>query len=127
MPWTTRKTRTAQAASAALIVAATLATTASPATAQDPAVDRNRVMHGFVLDDGELTLINVPGASSTQVNAISDHGEITGFYTDPPMQTQARGAAAATWVAMPPGDPHALVDMWRLPNRVVPDPSRRVP
>ncbi len=82
---------------------------------------------GFVLDDGELTLINVPGASSTQVNAINDHGEVTGFYTDPPMQTQARGGAAATSLAMPPGEPHALVDMWRLPNRFVPDPRRRVP
>ncbi len=82
---------------------------------------------GYLLDDGELTMINVPGASSTQISAINDHGEMTGFYTDPPMQTQARGGAAATPLAVPPGDPHALVDMWRLPNRVVPDPRGRVP
>jgi hypothetical protein len=80
MPWTTRKTRSAQAASVAIIVAVTLAMTATPATAQDPAIERSRVMHGFVLDDGEFDRFDVPGASHTVGSDITNRGTVVGAY-----------------------------------------------
>jgi uncharacterized membrane protein len=38
--------------------------------------------HGFLLDHGTFTLIDVPGASETQARGINDKGQIVGLYFD---------------------------------------------
>ena len=36
--------------------------------------------HGFVLNNGVYTTVNVPGAVDTQINSINAKGEIVGIY-----------------------------------------------
>ena len=38
--------------------------------------------HGFVLQNGELTRIDIPGARVTNVLGINAHGDVAGGYTD---------------------------------------------
>ena len=39
-------------------------------------------IHGFLLDDGEFTTIDAPGAINTNASDINDRGEIVGFFLD---------------------------------------------
>jgi hypothetical protein len=39
------------------------------------------VLHGFVYDDGTFTTVDPPGATSTSIRAINDHGEVSGYYS----------------------------------------------
>ncbi|HEY1307982.1 MAG TPA: hypothetical protein VGF24_30725 [Vicinamibacterales bacterium] len=40
------------------------------------------VNHGFLIDHGDVTLIDVPGATATYVSGINNRGEIVGTYSD---------------------------------------------
>jgi uncharacterized membrane protein len=46
-------------------------------------LDGNGSPHGYLLDRGVCTSIEVPGASGTQVNAINDRGQIVGIWEGP--------------------------------------------
>ena len=39
-------------------------------------------LHGYLLDDGEFTTIDAPGAINTNASDINDRGEIVGFFLD---------------------------------------------
>jgi hypothetical protein len=38
--------------------------------------------HGFLLDQGSYSTLDVPGATYTLASAISDSGQIVGYYFD---------------------------------------------
>jgi probable HAF family extracellular repeat protein len=40
------------------------------------------IQHGFLLDNGTYTTLDVPGSTSTQAWGINDSGEIVGTYAD---------------------------------------------
>src|SRR5262249_43439025 len=44
--------------------------------------DAAAVQHGFLLDRGTFTMIDVPGATRMEALGINDRGEIVGNYTD---------------------------------------------
>ena len=44
--------------------------------------DITRGVHGFVWDDGDVTTIDVPGATATLVLGINNHGDTVGSYID---------------------------------------------
>jgi hypothetical protein len=38
--------------------------------------------HGFTLDNGHFIIVDVPGATLTDIFAINDHGQLVGRYLD---------------------------------------------
>lgn len=44
--------------------------------------DAGRVGHGFLLDDGVFTTIDLPGAAFTEPTTINDRGQIVGLFAD---------------------------------------------
>ena len=46
-------------------------------------LDAGNAIHGFLLDNGVFTTIDVPGGASTAATDIDDSGRIVGFSTDP--------------------------------------------
>jgi uncharacterized membrane protein len=56
-------------------------------------------VHGFLWDDGEVTVIDVPGAPLTQPLGINNHGDVVGAYIDADAD---------------PDDPYAYYDTGRL-------------
>jgi uncharacterized membrane protein len=38
--------------------------------------------HGFLLDQGNYTTLDVPGATDTHANGINASGQIVGWYSD---------------------------------------------
>jgi uncharacterized membrane protein len=48
-----------------------------------PYSDTNNVFHGYVFDEGQLFVVDGPGAFFTEVDSINDHGDITGAWLGP--------------------------------------------
>ena len=44
--------------------------------------DAAKGIHGFLLDQGSYTTLDVPGSTWTQAHAINDSGQIVGSYRD---------------------------------------------
>ena len=44
--------------------------------------DAAYIHHGFLLDQGNYTTLDVPGSTWTQAHAINDSGQIVGSYSD---------------------------------------------
>ena len=44
--------------------------------------DYNFLFHGFVLNKGVFTTVDVPGAVETEIHSINAKGEIVGVYVD---------------------------------------------
>ncbi len=42
-------------------------------------VDSGGVSHGFILDNGQYTTVNFPGANGTVLTGLNPSGEMTGF------------------------------------------------
>lgn len=95
----TRVPRRGTAAIAAAVVATALALSgavpvwahASPAPSPAKAwqmrgADRevSPRLHGYLLDKGEFTTIDAPGAINTNASDINERGQIVGFYLDAP-------------------------------------------
>ena len=49
-------------------------------------LDSFGALHGFLLNNGSFTSLDVPGAAGTVAFGINDHGQIVGGYTDASLQ-----------------------------------------
>jgi probable HAF family extracellular repeat protein len=45
-------------------------------------LDVFNVVHGFLLDNGSYTMLDVPGSTGTWAYGINDSGQIVGYYYD---------------------------------------------
>ena len=51
--------------------------------------DSTGAAHGFLLEDGEFTSIDFPGATDTRAFGINERGDIVGNYVDADKRTHA--------------------------------------
>jgi uncharacterized membrane protein len=62
---------------------------------------------GFLLEDGEFTLIDFPGTNRTQITGINDSGDMVGFYVPGGRTAGLQAAAASSTSPMA-----TLADVW---------------
>lgn len=83
-------------------------------------IDQNSVQHGFLLRNGEFTVIDFPGARSTIARGINVFGEIVGSYQlpgDPALAARGfRRTTSGVFVNVKfPGS------IWEIAQRILPD------
>lgn len=88
-------------------------------------VDQSFVQHGFLLSNGEFTVIDFPGAQGTIARGIGPSGEIVGNYWLPGDNPQlaARGfqrTKKGEFLRVRYGDPHPQY-RWEIAQRILPD------
>lgn len=83
-------------------------------------VDQNLIQHGFLLRNGQFTIIDFPGAQGTIARGISRGGEIVGSYTlpgDPAVASRGflRDNNGQFFNVKVPGS------IWEIAQRILPD------